>query len=506
MAGPSPQAWGTPGGLATRDDAVRAIPTGVGNSANEPYRTSAAPGHPHRRGELTARAASLFPSYGPSPQAWGTPLEQQETRIVARAIPTGVGNSAASGRCGPSAAGHPHRRGELRTMFGSKGIRTGPSPQAWGTRSHASRIPVERRAIPTGVGNSASPSPIDAPAPGHPHRRGELSEQRAVMIAQSGPSPQAWGTPDPDRPRERHGRAIPTGVGNSRAAVQAVPVVPKTSRAIPTGVGNSFGNRGRCGWGAGHPHRRGELRGRCGWGALQRGPSPQAWGTRVGAGEHGGSSRAIPTGVGNSCCGPGCGRCHPGHPHRRGELTARPARPRRACGPSPQAWGTPQGRVQMAVVAGPSPQAWGTRHRSSYRFEEAGPSPQAWGTQPPAALAAQHGRAIPTGVGNSAARSAARDPGSGHPHRRGELASGVLKGGGIDGPSPQAWGTRCRCAGGCRRWSGHPHRRGELRTNSLPACPPSGPSPQAWGTRTAFPGLPVRARAIPTGVGNSSTG
>ena len=105
-----------------------------------------------------------------------------------------------------------------------------------------------------------------------------------------------------------------------------------------------------------------------------------------------------------------------------------------------------------------------------------------------------------------------------HHHRRNGFAQWI-------GPSPRAWGARCRCCPDRRaRWtiptcvgsttpgsptpgnpSDHPHVRGEhlapmRRWRILP-----GPSPRAWGARRGRrPRIPAR-RTIPTCVGSTAS-
>ncbi len=274
--GPSPQAWGTRPSVGAHHDRHRAIPTGVGNSPSAPITRGTASGHPHRRGELGARLTVTRGEAGPSPQAWGTHRPATPPAPRPRAIPTGVGNSSTGMLTPAPATGHPHRRGELMHLEGNIIPHTGPSPQAWGTLVRAHETIAERRAIPTGVGNSPHQSPAARRQPGHPHRRGELMLKLMAAYSAFGPSPQAWGTlPDDNR------------------------VYPPL-RAIPTGVGNSRRPTGRIRSSPGHPHRRGELRTGSPYAAVNGGPSPQAWGTRADTPAPQRPRRAIPTGVGNS--------------------------------------------------------------------------------------------------------------------------------------------------------------------------------------------------------------
>ena len=91
------------------------------------------------------------------------------------------------------------------------------------------------------------------------------------------------------------------------------------------------------------------------------------------------------------------------------------------------------------------------------------------------------------------------------------------------GSSPRAWGTRLVAPGpltrlrfiptgvgnsmvrlrGTEECAVHPHGRGELRSSVIPASSASGSSPRAWGTRILRVIMMIRARFIPTGVGNS---
>ncbi len=221
--GPSPQAWGTPLEQAGEALTVRAIPTGVGNSRHAPDHPARPAGHPDRRGELPGGPSRRRSRSGPSPQAWGTRLDLISTNSVERAIPTGVGNSTPGRPLTPTLTGHPHRRGELKLRLLMPGSSTGPSPQAWGTRAARPRVRAAGRAIPTGVGNSSCQSPTRTCTAGHPHRRGEIMSLLRPRPNDGGPSPQAWGTPQLAPPRGPHGRAIPTGVGNSRHVSSSPP-------------------------------------------------------------------------------------------------------------------------------------------------------------------------------------------------------------------------------------------------------------------------------------------
>ena len=145
-----------------------------------------------------------------------------------------------------------------------------------------------------------------------------------------------------------------------------------------------------------------------------RGSSPRAWGTLPGTRFRYRSPRFIPTGVGNSPAAGTVSRKAAVHPHGRGELVAL--------------------LVWICIRAGSSPRAWGTL---SVRWP-----------------AHRRVRFIPTGVGNSPRRRAAKRPRAVHPHGRGELGDAHAAQRDWHGSSPRAWGTRrChRTTLGCRRF------------------------------------------------------
>ena len=113
-----------------------------------------------------------------------------------------------------------------------------------------------------------------------------------------------------------------------------------------------------------------------------------------------------------------------------------------------------------------------------------------------------------------------------HPHVRGAHPSAPLELSHRRGPSPRAWGSRCRCdprgPGGrsiptcvgltgrrlVRRSSGavHPHVRGAHCLASANCAAVAGPSPRAWGSPTRHLIAPPGGRSIPTCVGLTRAG
>ncbi len=159
----------------------------------------------------------------------------------------------------------------------------------------------------------------------------------------------------------------------------------------------------------------------------QPGPSPHAWGLRTDSIRKVGESRAIPTCVGTTRAVEAYTESYLGHPHMRGDYAWTCPRDRRACGPSPHAWGL----LRMKEVRN----------------------------------AAE--RAIPTCVGTTGEGAQPGRAGAGHPHMRGDYQGGRSLQGEVCGPSPHAWGLRPTSVS-ITRW---------LR--AIPTCvgTTSGPSP-----------------------------
>ena len=194
------------------------------------------------------------------------------------------------------------------------------------------------------------------------------------------------------------------------------------ARFIPTCVGNTLSSPKRNSGFSVHPHVRGEH-----WSSHRHcpnaaGSSPRAWGTlswRQFSAEH---HRFIPTCVGNTACRLPVLRCHPVHPHVRGEHAPTATMNSLDDGSSPRAWGTPrdpfvgqpaqrfiptcvgntvatQGRISLSSV---HPHVRGEHHPPSAGLSFcAGSSPRAWGTQIVKGVIEAESRFIPTCVGNT---------------------------------------------------------------------------------------------------------
>ena len=212
---------------------------------------------------------------GSSPHAWGILPGWIPFQLDRRFIPTCVGNTACLGRSRIYRAVHPHMRGEYGLIYGQGRLLAGSSPHAWGIRPAALPCPAALRFIPTCVGNTTRHN-----APRRPY---------------SGSSPHAWGI-----------RRIPTGTSPAW-------------RFIPTCVGNTSAAAFMAYMATVHPHMRGEYTGRRCSPRARAGSSPHAWGIRHRAQKRAMAGGFIPTCVGNTHLETACFRRCRVHPHMRGE-------------------------------------------------------------------------------------------------------------------------------------------------------------------------------------------
>ena len=94
--GSPPRAWGqclgTAGGIGT----IRFTPTGVGTICRTDSAATAAPVHPHGRGDNASGSLYVWVSVGSPPRAWGQCVEGRWCALWVRFTPTGVGTILAS--------------------------------------------------------------------------------------------------------------------------------------------------------------------------------------------------------------------------------------------------------------------------------------------------------------------------------------------------------------------------------------------------------------------------
>ena len=175
VIGSSPHAWGTLRRRSSLALRFRFIPTCVGNSFTSPSSKPRRTVHPHMRGELPHPVPPVACGTGSSPHAWGTRTIGMADYRHLRFIPTCVGNSDYRHYSSNSFTVHPHMRGELGLVDFNRTSVRGSSPHAWGTLRAACAIAVLARFIPTCVGNSSACGPERVTRTVHPHMRGELS-------------------------------------------------------------------------------------------------------------------------------------------------------------------------------------------------------------------------------------------------------------------------------------------------------------------------------------------
>ena len=152
--GSSPRMWGTRKSSRRLRWAGRFIPTHVGNTRRR--RSGSCPGsvHPHACGEHLNYKPLRIIFIGSSPRMWGTQRRSGSGRIMARFIPTHVGNTSLLNHSIFSLPVHPHACGEHFTATFITPFLLGSSPRMWGTLRSSARGRGRSRFIPTHVGNT----------------------------------------------------------------------------------------------------------------------------------------------------------------------------------------------------------------------------------------------------------------------------------------------------------------------------------------------------------------
>ena len=108
-------------------------------------------------------------------------------------------------------------------------------------------------------------------------------------------------------------------------------------------------------------------------------------------------------------------------------------------------------------------------------------------------------------MGNASRKAPGDEPGTVHPHSRGERPGVLQTDRGVGGSSPLAWGTRQVEGLVVVRLRFIPTRVGNAPTNSSMQGTASGSSPLAWGTRPWAQVVVALVRFIPTRVGNANS-
>ncbi len=229
----------------------------------------------------------------------------------------------------------------LQPPFGHFPGPLGPSPRAWGLRERGHLRGPRVRAIPTCVGTTALLPSVLTLLTGHPHVCGDYTWDDGTHWDYTGPSPRVWGL---------RGLGVPA---------------PRSGRAIPTCVGTTCSTRRRSFLISGHPHVRGDYQHVAleFWGVVRA--IPTCVGTTVPGPVPGGVQRAIPTCVGTTSPRSRTTTPRTGHPHVRGDYTARTYPAYAGHGPSPRAWGLRSSTAASASRRTGHPHVRGDYHRLS---------------------------------------------------------------------------------------------------------------------------------------------
>ena len=375
---------------------------------------------------------------------WGTLRLYRLGVRESRFIPTGVGNTVSPSNSSGCTAVHPHGCGEHVRREGRRFGLSGSSPRVWGTLQQSLVHSWSLRFIPTGVGNTQDHGQHAQHDAVHPHGCGEHCFPTAMIDFNSGSSPRVWGT-------------------RCAGGVREVP-----ASVHPHGCGE-------------HPMSRSRPR-------SMFGSSPRVWGTHDSIDGNYANTRFIPTVWGTRPCAlrsPRCGRFIPtgvGNTHRRGKPLPRLAVHPHGCGEHCGLW--------------------------SGRRSRGGSSPRVWGTRISTICAESWRRFIPTGVGNTLGEGGQLGDLAVHPHGCGEHHTDASPDNAFNGSSPRVWGTLSSLAAVVGRYCGSSPRvwGTRIRRADRERHFAGGSSPRVWGTRPPWRDRHVDARRfIPTGVGNTGS-
>ena len=193
---------------------VRSIPTCVGfTSTGNPSRWRTAV-HPHVRGVYFNSFTRPVHMDGPSPRAWGLQCLELYRNSGPRSIPTCVGFTSPAPNQARRQTVHPHVRGVYDRRIPPAGFPPGPSPRAWGLPVEVVNGVTIRRSIPTCVGFTHSPRNAALFVwRSIPTCVGFTSSRLMAACSQRGPSPRAWGLRVCVHGDNLVDRSIPTCVG-----------------------------------------------------------------------------------------------------------------------------------------------------------------------------------------------------------------------------------------------------------------------------------------------------
>ena len=150
--------------------------------------------YPRWRGELDRTASVVSSGSGLSPLARGTRAHGIQSRVSARFIPAGAGNTASATAAPMTTSVYPRWRGEHEMLVSGNAADTGLSPLARGTLSPMREARAISRFIPAGAGNSDQSGLYRLARTVYPRWRGELLQLILRERRPRGLSPLARGT------------------------------------------------------------------------------------------------------------------------------------------------------------------------------------------------------------------------------------------------------------------------------------------------------------------------
>ena len=150
--------------------------------------------YPRWRGELDRTASVVSSGSGLSPLARGTRAHGIQSRVSARFIPAGAGNTGSATAAPMTTSVYPRWRGEHEMLVSVNAANTGLSPLARGTHILQNTRLISTRFIPAGAGNTYIRAKNKATATVYPRWRGEHAGFESSGARDAGLSPLARGT------------------------------------------------------------------------------------------------------------------------------------------------------------------------------------------------------------------------------------------------------------------------------------------------------------------------
>ena len=172
-------------------------------------------GYPHPRGESFKGQVIAGIAGGSPPPAWGKRQTVGLVLLFLRFTPTRVGKARYVNGEDAGLEVHPHPRGESGRIEGSRRVRHGSPPPAWGKLLAWGCHGFDDRFTPTRVGKATSSGAFLARPTVHPHPRGESDFPGVIRNLYLGSPPPAWGKPAGNASGPERVRFTPTRVGKA---------------------------------------------------------------------------------------------------------------------------------------------------------------------------------------------------------------------------------------------------------------------------------------------------